>query len=54
MCAILLLAFTHLGHEYQDHLESMRWKARMHMECMTVVRRLDLGLYSHLKEFGVS
>ena len=35
----LLPAFTHLGHEYQDLL---RWT-----EC---VYRLDLGLYSRLKE----
>ena len=39
----LLPAFTRLGHECQDLFESVRWNACVH--------RLDLGLYSHPKEF---
>ena len=45
MCMLgvfLLLAFNCLGHECQDH-ESVLWNACVH--------RLDLGLYSHPKEF---
>ena len=38
----LLPAFTDLGHECQD-LESVQWNACAY--------RLDLGLYSHIKEF---
>ena len=37
----LLPAFTRLGHECQDLLESVRWNVCVH--------RLDLGLYSHQK-----
>ena len=40
----LLPAFTCLAHECQDLFESVRWNACVH--------RLDLGLYSHPKEFG--
>ena len=39
----LLLACTHLRHECPDLFESVGWNACVH--------RLDLGLYSHLKEF---
>ena len=42
VCLFLLPAFTCLGHECQDLL-SVRWNACGH--------RLDLGLYSHPKEF---
>ena len=40
----LLPAFTCLGHEYEDLLESVRWSACVH--------RLDLGWHSHPKDFG--
>ena len=39
----LLLPFTCWGYEYQDLFESLQWNACVH--------RVDLGLYSHRKEF---
>ena len=42
----LLPAFTRLGHEHQDLLSPWRWN-----RWNACVHRLDLGLYSHPKEF---
>ena len=38
-----LLAFIRVGHECRDLFEPLRWNAFVH--------RLDLGFYSHPKEF---